>query len=154
MTLRFLYTGLMKREGLGYFCASGTRTQNRFIAIVIALALCVLVVPTSTHAAERTVRESAATSTVHVSWYGHRFQGKLMANGKPFNMYAFTAASKTLPFGTRVVLRNPHNDKSVTVTIADRGPFVRGRDFDVSWAAARKLGILGKGVSSLEVVLE
>lgn len=75
-----------------------------------------------------------------------------MANGKPFNMYAFTAASKTLPFGTHVILYNPRNGREVTVTITDRGPYTRGRDFDVSWAAARKLGILGKGVSSLEVV--
>lgn len=135
-------------------CNGVTLNKTGIVLATFAVALCILVVPASTNAAERTVRDSEAKSTVHVSWYGHRFQGKLMANGKPFNMYALTAASKTLPFGTRVVLRNPHNDQSVTVTIADRGPFVRGRDFDVSWAAARKLGILGKGVSSLEVVRE
>lgn len=144
----------MGRKWLGFLCAGTARILNRAITAALIFALCILVIPLKANATEISTPESVATTTAHVSWYGHRFQGKLMANGKPFNMYALTAASKTLPFGTRVILQNPRNRQRVTVTITDRGPFVRGRDFDVSWAAAHRLGILGRGVSTLEVVAE
>jgi rare lipoprotein A len=79
------------------------------------------------------------------SWYGLAFQGRRTASGERFDMNAFTAAHPTLPFGTRVLVRNPRNDRFVVVRINDRGPFVPGRIIDLSHAAARALGMLGFG---------
>lgn len=86
---------------------------------------------------------------VLASWYGVQHHGKRMANGQPFNMYADTAAHRSLPLGTRLTLTNPRNGSSTTVLVTDRGPFVRGRELDLSYEAARKLGILDKGVTRL-----
>lgn len=80
------------------------------------------------------------------SWYGEDFHGKLTSNMEIYNMNDMTAAHKTLPFGTRVIVTNLNNNKSVTVRINDRGPFVEGRDIDLSYAAAKVLGMIGPGV--------
>ena len=79
------------------------------------------------------------------SWYGADFQGRRTASGERFDMHAFTAAHKTLPFGTRVLVRNPRNGKQVVVRINDRGPFSRDRIIDLSHAAARRLGLDASG---------
>ncbi|MEP1420438.1 MAG: septal ring lytic transglycosylase RlpA family protein [Erythrobacter sp.] len=79
------------------------------------------------------------------SYYGRRFHGRLTANGERFDMNAMTAAHKTLPFGTHVLVTNPRNGRSVTVRINDRGPFIRGRTIDLSRSAAQKLGIISSG---------
>jgi rare lipoprotein A len=75
------------------------------------------------------------------SWYGPDFHGKLTSNREIYNMHALTAAHKTLPFGTYVRVTNLNNGKSVVVRINDRGPFIKGRIIDLSYAAARKLGL-------------
>lgn len=79
------------------------------------------------------------------SWYGKQHQGKKMANGQRFDMYKFTAASLWLPFGTVIRVFNLQNGKSVDVVITDRGPHVKGRILDLSYAAAQKLGLKGVG---------
>jgi peptidoglycan lytic transglycosylase len=86
---------------------------------------------------------------VTASWYGPQHHGKLMANGRPFDMQADTAAHRTLPFGTRLRLTNPANGRSVEVRITDRGPFIPGRSLDLSYSAAQKLGVVKAGVSRL-----
>ena len=86
---------------------------------------------------------------VTASWYGPRHHGKLMANGKPFDMHADTAAHPTLPFGTELRLTNPANGRSVKVQVTDRGPFIPGRNLDVSYGVARKLGMVKAGVCRL-----
>lgn len=86
------------------------------------------------------------------SWYGHGFHGRKTASGERFNTHAYTAAHKHLKFGTSVRVTNLLNNKSVIVTINDRGPFVRGRVIDLSKAAARAVGIRGTGKVSLTVV--
>ena len=91
---------------------------------------------------------SEARSVV-ASWYGEAYHGKTMANGKPFNMHASTIAHKTLPFGTKVELENPETGDVVRATVTDRGPFVKGRDVDLSYGLARKLSLLEKGVGKL-----
>jgi rare lipoprotein A len=68
----------------------------------------------------------------HASYYGDRFHGRRTASGKKFDMYKLTAAHKKLPFGTMVKVTNEANGKSVVVEITDRGPFVRGREIDLS----------------------
>src|SRR5690554_3124510 len=70
------------------------------------------------------------------SWYGERFHGRLTASGEKYDMYAFTAAHKTLPFHTVVRVTDPKSRKSVVVRVTDRGPFSKGRVIDLSWAAA------------------
>ncbi|MBI5808479.1 MAG: septal ring lytic transglycosylase RlpA family protein [Ignavibacteriales bacterium] len=80
------------------------------------------------------------------SWYGPRFHGKSTANGETFDQSALTAAHKSLPFGTLLKITNLRNHKSVIIRINDRGPYVDGRDLDLSKATAKALGILHKGV--------
>jgi rare lipoprotein A len=77
------------------------------------------------------------------SWYGHPFHGRRTASGEVFNMYAMTAAHKTLPLPSYARVTNPANGRAVIVRVNDRGPFKRGRVIDLSWAAATKLGVEG-----------
>ncbi len=86
------------------------------------------------------------------SWYGRDFHGKKTSNGENYNMYAMTAAHKTLPLGTYVRVYNLENHRQVKVRINDRGPFVRGRIIDLSYTAASKLGVVGPGTAKVEVV--
>jgi rare lipoprotein A len=79
------------------------------------------------------------------SWYGPRFHGRTTANGEKFDMHELTAAHKTLPFGTRVLVHSPRTGRQVVVRINDRGPFVKGRVIDLSKAAAKALGIQSRG---------
>ncbi|MCF7793439.1 MAG: septal ring lytic transglycosylase RlpA family protein [Candidatus Cloacimonetes bacterium] len=85
------------------------------------------------------------------SFYGEKFQGKPTANGEIFDMEKLTCAHKKLPFGTRLKVTNEDNNKSVIVRVNDRGPFVKGRDLDLSKAAARKIGLIPYGVKKLKV---
>lgn len=77
------------------------------------------------------------------SWYGGRFHGRRTASGERFNKHALTAAHKTLPLGSKVIVTNLKNNSSVVVEINDRGPFVRGRIIDLSQAAAQAIGMYG-----------
>ena len=85
------------------------------------------------------------------SWYGPGFHGRLTASGERYDMHAFTAAHRTLPFGTMVRVHSLVNGRDVDLRITDRGPFSRNRIIDVSRAAAAELGMLGLGFK--EVVL-
>jgi len=85
------------------------------------------------------------------SWYGPDFHGKFTSNQEIYNMHALTAAHKTLPFGAYVRVTNLNNGKSVVVRINDRGPFVKGRIIDLSYAAAKKLGMDITGVAPVKV---
>jgi rare lipoprotein A len=84
------------------------------------------------------------------SWYGKKFHGRRTASGEAYNMYAMTAAHKTLPIPSYVRVRNPANGKEVIVRVNDRGPFSPNRVIDLSYTAALKLGVLG-GVQPVEV---
>lgn len=95
-------------------------------------------------------RESGAAEGL-ASWYGIGFHGRRTASGERFDMHALTAAHPWLPFGTRVLVRNPVNGRSIVVRINDRGPHVAGRIIDLSHAAARALGLLGWGTKSVVV---
>ncbi len=87
------------------------------------------------------------------SWYGKDFHGKRTADGEIYNMYAKTAAHKTLPFGTYVKVINLNNHRKTVVRINDRGPFVGDRIIDLSYAAARDLGMIGKGTARVKLVV-
>jgi len=85
------------------------------------------------------------------SWYGEDFQGRPTSNREIYNMFDMTAAHKTLPFGTRVMVTNLNNGKSVAVRINDRGPFVGERIIDLSFAAARMIDMVGCGVAPVRL---
>lgn len=86
------------------------------------------------------------------SWYGPGFQGRRTSSGDIFNRNRLTAASRTLPLGTRVRVTNLHNGRSVVVRINDRGPYVRGRGIDLSERAAERIGVARRGVARVRVV--
>lgn len=96
---------------------------------------------------------AAAGESGKIAWYGRKFAGRKTASGEAFNPEALTMAHKTLPFGTRVKITNPKNGKSVTVRVNDRGPTQADRVGDVSYAAARKLGMLKSGVIEAELAV-
>jgi rare lipoprotein A len=91
-----------------------------------------------------------------LAWYGRKFAGRKTASGEPYNPDALTMAHKTLPFGTKVKVTNPKNNKSVTLRVNDRGPTQDGLVGDVSLAAAQRLGMVRAGVidAELRVVAE
>jgi rare lipoprotein A len=94
---------------------------------------------------DRPFRESGIAS-----WYGRKFHSASTASGEPYDMYAMTAAHKTLPLPSYVRVRNPANGREVIVRVNDRGPFVDGRVIDLSYTAALKLDLL-RGVAPVEI---
>lgn len=88
------------------------------------------------------------------SYYGKKFHGRKTASGEPFNMYALTAAHKRLPFGTRVRVTHLKSGRSIAVRINDRGPFIKGRIIDLSYGAAKKLGMVTQGVARVRIWVE
>ncbi|QWR76759.1 septal ring lytic transglycosylase RlpA family protein [Candidatus Magnetomonas plexicatena] len=85
------------------------------------------------------------------SWYGPDFHGKPTASGEIYDMNAMTAAHKTLPFGTILRVTNPNSGASAKVVVNDRGPFIAGRDLDLSYSAAKDIGVYGPGTLTVEV---
>lgn len=93
------------------------------------------------------------TLTARASWYGPYFHGRRTANGEIFDQNVYTAAHRTLPFGTLVLVRNPATGRSVVVRINDRGPYIKGRSIDLSRAAARAIGMEETGVADVELAI-
>ena len=87
------------------------------------------------------------------SWYGKKFHGNPTASGEIYDMYHLTAAHRTLPLGTYVMVTNLENNRSVQVKINDRGPFVKGRIIDLSYAAARSIDMVEKGTARVKVAV-
>ncbi len=85
------------------------------------------------------------------SWYGAQHHGKRTASGEIFDMNRLTAAHRWLPFGTRLLVTNRDNNRTIELRVNDRGPFVKGRILDVSYAAARQLGALGSGTFAVRL---
>lgn len=85
------------------------------------------------------------------SWYGRQFHYRHTSSGERFNMYKMTAAHKTLPLPTYVQVTNLKNNRKVIVKVNDRGPFVSNRLIDLSYAAAKKLGMVGRGLAPVSV---
>jgi len=94
---------------------------------------------------------SGYVETGIASWYGPKFHAKKTASGEIYNMYAYTAAHRILPFQTRVLVTNLENGRQVTVRINDRGPFVKNRIIDLSYQAAKAIGMLGKGTARVRL---
>jgi rare lipoprotein A len=92
-----------------------------------------------------------ATEYGIASWYGRKYHGRLTASGERYNMYDYTAAHRTLPFGTFVRVTSLSTDRRVLVRINDRGPFVRGRVIDLSYKAAKDMAMLETGLEDVRL---
>jgi rare lipoprotein A (peptidoglycan hydrolase) len=99
------------------------------------------------------VRKPLAVWECTSSWYGDDFDGQPTANGETYDMYAATAAHPTLPLGSIVRVVNPRNHRSQIVRINDRGPYVEGRELDVSYEVARRLGFDQHGLAKVRLEL-
>ena len=109
-------------------------------------------VPVTEHSKENTSSiRYLDRGTMKASWYGPRFHGKTTANGEIYDQTAFTAAHKSLRFGTILKVTNPKNKKSIIVRINDRGPYIPGRQLDLSKTAAEELDVIKNGVKWLRV---
>lgn len=120
--------------------ANITKALARFIAIAVILFA-------GLHSYAATLYKSGVTA----SYYADKFHGRKTSSGEIFNMYDYTAAHKTLPFGTLLRVTNLANGNYVTVKVNDRGPFVKGRELDVSKAAAVKLGMVKTGTAKVKI---
>lgn len=120
--------------------------MTRKAALALALALC------STPLAP--AKNSGSVKVGVASYYADKFHGRKTANGERFDQTELTAAHKTLPFGTKVKVTNLKTGRSVVVRINDRGPFVKGRNIDLSRRAAKKIKMVKSGIApvALEVV--
>lgn len=115
------------------------------MTITIRTLFCILLV-LSHHACATT-----GSASGNASWYGGKYHGRKTASGEIFNKNGMTAAHPSLPFGTRVKVTNVANGKSVIVRINDRGPFVPGRKIDLSYAAAKLIGMIERGVAEVNL---
>jgi len=95
--------------------------------------------------------KKGVTRITKASWYGKPFHGRLTANGERYNMYKMTAAHRTYAMNTILKVTNLANKRSVKVRINDRGPFYSSRKIDLSYGAARKLGMIDKGVGKVKI---
>lgn len=91
------------------------------------------------------------TQVGNASWYGEKFHGRPTASGEIFDMHKKTAAHKTLPLGTFVKVMNLSNNRTTVVRVNDRGPFVKGRIIDLSYAAAKEIELVGAGVARVRI---
>jgi len=127
----------------------------KFLIILLCLTACSPHAIYLTNDAEKSSKHGQfpTTKTTHFvcSFYADKFHGRTTSNGETFDMYKFTAAHKTLPFNTKLRVINEDNGKSVVVRINDRGPFIKGRDLDLSFAAAQKIGLIPYGVKRLKI---
>ncbi|KAF0185623.1 MAG: rare lipoprotein A [Nitrospirae bacterium] len=113
--------------------------------------------PASHPPVDRDVRSASvekyqgAREFVYASWYGKDFHGRPTASGEPFDMHALTCAHREYPFGTLLRVSNPLTGSEVDCIINDRGPFIAGRDLDMSYGAARRVNLIGPGVAQLSI---
>ena len=123
-----------------------SKTTSRLKLLVILL--CLLSLNACAHFG-RSGGERVQTGKA--SWYGSDFHGKPTASGTPYNMYDLTAAHRTLPLGTKAKVTNLDNGRDVKVTINDRGPFVGRRILDLSYGAAKELGMVDTGIANIRL---
>jgi rare lipoprotein A len=107
--------------------------------------------PSACPALASTVAPAPRHTIGNASWYGSQFANRPTASGQLFDPEKLTAAHRKLPLGTKVVVTNLHNGRSVLVTITDRGPYWTNRDIDVSYRAARVLGMVQRGVARVRI---
>jgi rare lipoprotein A len=126
---------------------SGGQALVAAVAALVVLAGCSRAVVQAPSPPPAVGREEVGLA----SWYGAPHHGRRTASGEVFDMNQLTAAHRTLPFGTRVLVTNRDTGQSAELRINDRGPFVQGRILDVSYAAARLLGAIGPGTIPVRI---
>lgn len=120
--------------------------------IAISLTILFFLAGCSSHRNYKTPQDLVGYSeSGKASYYSMKYQYRKTASGERFNNYSMTAAHKSLPFGTQVIVTNINNGKTVKVTINDRGPYVKGRIIDLTQAAFSKIESLDKGIAVVEI---
>ena len=122
----------------------------------IALALCLwtpLAAPPLLAGETRKAEDARNLGTGIASYYGDEFSGRRTANGETYRSNGFTAAHRTAPFGSRITVRNLANGREVVVRINDRGPWSRGRIIDLSYAAAKAIGLDRSGTARVSLTM-
>lgn len=126
------------------------KKSHRTLCLFFATLLVVAITACSTPKTPTTsFKKTASTFTGTTSWYGRKFNGRRTASGERFNMHKLTAAHRTLPFGTVLEITNLENDKKIFVTVNDRGPFIKNRVLDLSYAAAKELDFIRTGTARI-----
>jgi rare lipoprotein A len=125
--------------------SAGTSSKRALRLFLLAVLLFI----TACAAPRQETRQAGGYAVA--SWYGRDFHGRPTASGEIYNMYDFSCAHRTLPFGTRLAVTNPANGRSTEVVVNDRGPFVDGRDIDLSYAAAKEIGLIGPGTGRVRL---
>lgn len=117
------------------------------------LFCCILAALFLTGCAQNNLAPATSSNAIagNASWYGKEFQHRRTTSGERYNMYAMTAAHRTLPLNTRVEVTNLKNGRTVVVRINDRGPFIKHRDIDLSYAAAKQLNMVSRGVAPVSI---
>jgi rare lipoprotein A len=138
---------MVRRDSNGFRYYSGVSPALAIIlAFVLLLHGCARLARYESHPESIGYKETGMAS-----YYAKNFHHRKTASGEPLDNHAMTAAHKTLPFGTKVVVKNLNNGKSVTVRINDRGPFVKGRIIDLTRTAFSQIASLSKGVAKVEI---
>lgn len=122
--------------------------RKLLLIVVLALPAAVLIGCSSR---PPVVKEPVYKAVGLASYYGRKFHGRRTASGERYDMKAMTAAHPVLAFGSRVEVTNLKNGRKVQVRINDRGPFIKGRIIDLSYAAAKRIGMLSQGVAKVSV---
>ena len=120
--------------------------------LILGLIVTFVQAPLPMKSSEKAVKPIKTWSAL-ASWYGAELNGHATASGEPFDMYAATAAHVSLPLGSLLRLVNPGTGRSQIVRVNDRGPFAEGRELDVSYLVASRLGLLDRGVGMLRIEL-
>jgi len=123
------------------FCSTSLVARHLLLVTVFILASC----------SSARYQTRGDTGSGVATWYGQEFHGRTTASGERFNMYDLTCAHKELPFGSVLEVTNTANGRSVKCTVNDRGPFVSGRDLDLSYAAAKEIGLIGPGQARVKI---
>jgi rare lipoprotein A (peptidoglycan hydrolase) len=132
-------------------CTSATSKPDSFAAMTVNIkgknSVCYPVKQSSSFIFQRKKYEEQGVA----SWYGRNFHKKRTSSGERYNMYQLTAAHKTLPLSSYVLVTNLKNGRQVVVKVNDRGPFVYNRLIDLSYAAAKKLNMVGRGTAPVSI---
>ena len=123
-------------------CSTSLFTRHLLLITILTLVSC----------SSARYQTRGDTGSGVATWYGSEFHGRQTASGERFDMYRLTCAHRELPFGSLLEVTNTANGKSVKCTVNDRGPFVPGRDLDLSYAAAKEIGLIGPGQARVKIV--
>lgn len=127
------------------------RKAARFFVLLLAAALLACGHKKRPESSPTSIPKNRRVTEGVSSWYGKEFDGRRTASGEVFDMNGMSAAHRTLPLGTSVKVTNLDNGKSADLVINDRGPFIRGRDLDCSYGAAKALGFAGAGLARVRI---